>query len=118
MQSAAKQASNKPIDVPELERITEALDPVVCLAALIQITGDRSLLHRYGPALEGSQHRVREAFVDFGEDERAPSPEAERAAAEVCDRLREAVKSGRPPIMTHLDRQLFHALANLVTGVE
>lgn len=118
MQSATTQVTENTMTSQELESITEALDPVVCLAALIQITGDRSLLHRYGPALEGSQHVVKEAFVDFGEDERAPSPEAERAAAEVRDRLRQAVKAGRPPIMPHLDRQLFHALANLVTGVE
>lgn len=38
----------------QLEAAIEALDPVVALLSLVHITGDQSLLHRYGPHLGGT----------------------------------------------------------------
>ncbi|WP_116364096.1 flavin-containing monooxygenase [Parahaliea mediterranea] len=102
----------------ELDQAIDALDPVVALMSLIQITGDRSLLNRYGDALEGTQHTVKEAFVAF-EDERAPpSEEALRTAQIVRDLLRDAVKAAKQPLMPNLDKRLFHEMANRVTGVQ
>ncbi|GAB3272608.1 flavin-containing monooxygenase [Parahaliea aestuarii] len=102
----------------ELDEAIDALDPVVALMSLIQITGDRSLLQCYGDALEGTQHTVKEAFVAFGEEREPPGEAALRTAQIVRDLLREAVKSGKQPLMPHPDKRLFHEMANRVTGVE
>ncbi len=75
------------------EVVIDALDPVVALLALIQFTGDRTLLAKYGPALEGTQHKVKEAFVAFGETE-APSEISLEVTSEVRGLLKDAVCSG------------------------
>ncbi|WP_428334759.1 hypothetical protein [Novosphingobium sp.] len=56
-------------DVAMLDQAIAELDPVVALLSLVQITGDRTLLHKFGPALEGTQHKLREAFVSFGDQD-------------------------------------------------
>ena len=48
---------------PTPQTAVAALDPIIALLALIQLTGDRTLLDKYGPALEGTQNKTREAFV-------------------------------------------------------
>ena len=101
----------------ELDAAIEALDPVVALLALIQITGDRTLLHRFGPALEGSQHKVKEAFVAFPDDEQ-PSEASLEVQREVRQRLRAALSSGKPPILPHLDKPIFREMAKLALGLE
>ena len=44
---------------PALDTAIAALDPVVALLSLVQITGDRTLLSQYGPALDGTQDKTR-----------------------------------------------------------
>ncbi len=100
-----------------LDEAIGALDPVVALLSLIQITGDRTLLHTFGPALEGTQHKLREAFVNFGEQEK-PSEAAVEVAAEVRNRLKVALLSGRPPVLTSLDKPLFRAMSRLALGID
>lgn len=100
-----------------LEEAIETLDPVVALLSLIQLTGDRTLLGRYGPALEGTQHKVKEAFVAF--DESTPRSEASiEVANSVRRRLLEAVRSGRPAIMPNLDLPMFRAMSRLALGLD
>lgn len=100
-----------------LDAAIDALDPVVALLSLIQITGDRTLLHKYGGALEGTQHKVKEAFVAFPDDDE-PSEASQEIAREVRERLRAAVKSGKPAILPNLDKPLFREMARLALGLE
>ena len=100
-----------------LDAAIDALDPVVALLSLIQITGDRTLLHKYGAALEGTQHKVKEAFVAFPDDDE-PSEVSLEVAREVRNRLRDAVKSGKPAVLPHLDKPLFREMARLALGLE
>lgn len=116
METAANQTSAAP--EVTLDQAIDALDPVVALNALIQITGDRTLLHQYSEALDGTQHKVKEAFTDFGEDEQEPSEQALQAAAEVRERLRKEVKSDRPAVLPNLDKTLFREMAELAAGTE
>lgn len=117
MQSAVKQSSST--SEMKLEQVINALDPVVALLALIQITGDRTLLHQYGEALEGTQHKVKEAFVAFdAEEEGEPSEASKAAAAEVRGRLCRVVQMGKPPVLPHLDKPLFRKMARLAVGVD
>ena len=51
-------AERQTVDETMLDQAIDALDPVVALLTLIQITGDRTLLHRYGDALEGRRFRA------------------------------------------------------------
>ena len=95
----------------------DALDPVIALLALVQSTGDVSLLRKYGPALEGTQHQVKEAFVAF-DTPREPSAASLEVAREVRDLLRAAVRSGRPPVLATLDKPLFREMARLALGLE
>lgn len=46
-----------------MQAAIDALNPIVALLSLIHITGDQTLLHRYGPHLEGAQEQKREAFA-------------------------------------------------------
>jgi len=105
------------LQAPTLEEAIAALDPVVALLSLIQITGDRTLLHRYGPALEGTQHQVKEAFVAFDKP-REPSAASVEVANEVRGLLLKAVKSGKPIVLPHLDKPLFREMARLALGLE
>ena len=95
----------------------DALDPVIALLALVQSTGDVSLLRKYGPALEGTQHQVKEAFVAF-DTPLEPSAASLEVAREVRDLLRAAVRSGRPPVLATLDKPLFREMARLALGLE
>jgi len=103
--------------VPTLESAIAALDPVVALLSLVQITGDRTLLHKYGPALDGTQNRTREAFVAI--EGEVPHDEADAAVAdEIRARLLVEVKSGRQPILPNLDPPLFREMARLALGLQ
>lgn len=50
---------------PDLEAAVAALDPTMTLMAVIQMTGDRTLLDRYWNDLDGAQETIFEAFVDI-----------------------------------------------------
>jgi 4-hydroxyacetophenone monooxygenase len=100
-----------------LEQAISKLDPVVALLALVQITGDRMLLHRYGPELEGTQHQVKEAFVAF--DARTePSAASVKVAKEVRGLLLGAVSSGKPVVLPKLDKPLFRQMSRLALGYD
>lgn len=101
----------------DLEAAIAVLDPLIALMALVQITGDRTLLNRYGPALDGTQDKTRTAFVAIsGRDEHAEADET--LANEIRARLLEVVKAGKHPIMPTLDKTLFREMARLTLGIE
>jgi cation diffusion facilitator CzcD-associated flavoprotein CzcO len=102
---------------PTLEAAVAALDPIVSLLALVQITGDRTLLHKYGPAFEGTQDTTREAFVAI--DGVKPHDEANEAIAnEVRQQLLDAIRRKHPVVLPHLDMPLFRHMARLALGLE
>ncbi|MDD3798675.1 MAG: NAD(P)/FAD-dependent oxidoreductase, partial [Novosphingobium sp.] len=102
---------------PTLETAIAALDPVVALLALVQITGDRTLLHKYGPKLEGTQDLTRSAFVAV--DGVLGHEEADDTVAnEIRGLLMQEVKAGRHPIMPAIDKTLFREMARLALGLE
>jgi len=102
---------------PTLETAVAALDPIIALLVLVQITGDRTLLHRYGPAFEGTQDKTREAFVAI--DGVKPQAEAdEKLAKEVRQRLLLALRNKRAAVLPHLDMPLFRQMARLALGLE
>lgn len=110
--------AKNPIKHPSLDDAIDALDPVVALLALVQISGDRTLFNRYGEKLNGMQHKVTEAFVNFGEEKFVPSDEQLAIATEVRNRLRDVVKAGKPAILPNLDMPLFRQMAELAVGAQ
>ncbi|WP_375195670.1 NAD(P)/FAD-dependent oxidoreductase [Sphingobium sp.] len=100
---------------PELDAAIEALDPIMALMALIQINGDRTLLHRYWDVLEGKQESVVEAFRDI-DAHQVREPIDPVVAKEIRNALRDAVKSGRPPVMPHIDMPMFRKMSRLLLG--
>lgn len=108
-------ARGKPEAASQLDRAIEALDPIMALMALIQMTGNRTLLHRYWADLDGRQETVVEAFRDIdAHEERAPIDP--RVAQEIRDALRAAVASGKPPVMPHIDMPMFRKMSRLLLG--
>ncbi len=94
-----------------------ALDPIVALLSLVQLTGDRTLLHKYGPRLEGTQDTTREAFVAV--DGKLAHDDADQSVAhEIRELLLTVLRRDRPPVLTRLDMPLFREMARLATGVE
>lgn len=71
----------------------DALDPTMALMALIQMTGNRTLLNRYWDAIDGRQEDLVETFVDIHAHEERPAIDP-AVVAEIRDRLRVAVKAG------------------------
>lgn len=102
-------------DQTEIDAAIDALDPVMGLLALIQITGDRTLLHRYWDALDGKQETVVEAFRDIDAHD-AREPVDPKVASEIRDALRIAVKSGKPAVMPRLDMPMFRRMSRLLLG--
>ncbi|HEY4547098.1 MAG TPA: NAD(P)/FAD-dependent oxidoreductase [Pedomonas sp.] len=99
----------------KLDRAIDGLDPIMALMVLIQLTGDRTLLHRYWSALDGRQESVVEAFRDIdARQEHAPVDPV--VAAEIRGALRTAITAGRPPIMPHLDMPMFRKMSRLLLG--
>ena len=100
-----------------LEAAVAELDPIVALLSLIHITGDQTLLHRYGPLLEGTQEQKREAFVDFGETEHKEADPA--VVAEIRDRLLKEMRGGKPEALLHDPAPgLFREMLKLALGQE
>ena len=94
-----------------------ALEPVVALVTLVQLTGDRMLLDRYGPLLDGTQKMLLEAFVAFGKEAAKVVADPEAVAA-IRSGLIAAIDSNREPIVPHLDKPLFRKMARLVLGLD
>jgi len=99
----------------ELDAAIDTLDPVLALMALIQITGHRTLLHRYWAALDGKQEAVVEAFRDIDAHD-AHEPVDPAIAAEIRNALRAAVRSGKPPVMPQVDMPMFRKMSRLLLG--
>ncbi|WP_420381795.1 NAD(P)/FAD-dependent oxidoreductase [Novosphingobium sp.] len=104
-------------DVAMLDQAIAELDPVVALLSLVQITGDRTLLHKFGPALEGTQHKLREAFVSFG-DQDGPGAASADIAADVRNRLKLALLAAKSPVLPNLDMPLFRVMSHLALGMD
>jgi 4-hydroxyacetophenone monooxygenase len=102
---------------PNLDTAMAALDPVVALLTLVQITGDRTLLHTYGPSLEGTQDKTRSAFVAI-EGQLAHDEADEAIANEIRGLLKKEIKRGRHPVMPVLDPALFREMARLALGLD
>lgn len=101
---------------PNLDSAIAVLDPVVALLALVQITGDRTLLHKYGPRLEGTQDQTRSAFVALDRTEADKADDS--VANEIRALLKHEVAAGRHPIMPHIDKTLFREMARLALGID
>lgn len=93
----------------------DALDPTMALMALIQMTGNRTLLNHYWDAIDGRQEDLVETFVDIHAHEERPAIDP-AVVAEIRDRLRVAVKAGKPPVMPQLDRPMFKRMSRLLLG--
>ena len=98
-----------------IDAAIDALDPTMALMALIQMTGNRTLLNHYWDAIDGRQEELFETFVDIIAHEERPTIDP-AVAAEIRDRLRVAVKSGKPPVMPQLDRPMFKRMSRLLLG--
>ena len=98
-----------------IDAAIDALDPTMALMALIQMTGNRTLLDRYWDAIDGRQEELIETFVDINAHEERPTIDP-AVAAEIRDRLRVAVKSGKSPVMPQLDRPMFKRMSRLLLG--
>src|SRR5690606_26061427 len=81
------------------------------------LTGDRSLLRRYGPRLDGTQTQMREAFAAV-EGEIAHAQADEEVANDIRQRLLQRVRSGAKPAMPHIDPALFREMARLALGFD
>lgn len=105
----------KDTDQSGIDAAIDALDPIMALMTLIQITGDRTLLHRYWNDLDGKQEEVVEAFRDINAHETRERVDPAVSGA-IRDALRTAVKSGKPPVMPHLDMPMFRRMSRLLLG--
>jgi cation diffusion facilitator CzcD-associated flavoprotein CzcO len=99
-----------------LEAAIADLEPVVALLSLIHITGDHSLLHRYGPLLDGTQDQQRSAFVDVGSHDHKQADPA--VTAEIRAMLLEEMKHAPQPLLTEPEPALFREMLKLALGQE
>jgi cation diffusion facilitator CzcD-associated flavoprotein CzcO len=102
-------------EMAQLDEAVAALDPVMALLSLVQITGDRTLLHRYWSDLDGKQESVVEAFrdIDAHADHDAVHPQI---AQDIRSHLLKAVRSGRAPVMPQIDLPTFRMMSRLLLG--
>ncbi len=98
-----------------IDAAIDALDPTMALMALIQITGDRTLLHHYWDAIDGRQEELVETFVDIHAHEERPKIDP-AVASEIRERLRVAVKAQKPAVMTQIDKPMFRKMSRLLLG--
>lgn len=102
-------------DKATLAEVVNTLDPIMALLSLVQLTGDRTLLHRYWDALDGKQESVVEAFRDI--DAHANREPVDPAiAAEIRSKLIDAISSGRAPVMPQIDLPTFRKMSRLLLG--
>ena len=99
----------------QIDAAIDALDPTMALMALIQITGDRTLLHHYWDAIDGRQEELVETFVDIHAHEERPKIDP-AVASEIRERLRAAVKTEKPAVMPQIDRPMFKKMTRLLLG--
>ncbi|CAD7337216.1 MULTISPECIES: NAD(P)/FAD-dependent oxidoreductase [unclassified Sphingobium] len=100
-----------------LEASVANLDPVISLLALVQISGDRSLLEEHGPALRlrpGDKNQT--MFTGERRAEAGGDDSYEKAAAQVRSLLVAEMKAGAKPLLPSLDIPLFSKMAELAAG--
>lgn len=100
-----------------LEASVAQLDPVVALLALVQITGDRSLLDQHGPALRlrpGDRNQT--MFTGERRGDEGGADGYEDAAAQVRAMLVTEMKAGTKPLLPSLDTPLFRKMAEFAAG--
>ncbi|MEC3948150.1 flavin-containing monooxygenase [Sphingobium sp. HWE2-09] len=98
-----------------LDAAIDGLDPVLALMALVQITGDRTLINRYWNDIDGRQEGVVEAFQDINAHE-AREPINPAIASEIRESLRAAVSAGKAPVMPQIDMPMFRKMSRLLLG--
>jgi cation diffusion facilitator CzcD-associated flavoprotein CzcO len=102
---------------PTLEQAIAGLEPVIALLSLVHLTGDRSLLHKYGPKLDGTQQQLREAFVavdgEIGHREADPA-----VVAEISEQLLLRMRRDPKPVLTRVDPALFREMARLALAFD
>jgi cation diffusion facilitator CzcD-associated flavoprotein CzcO len=99
----------------KIDAAIDALNPTMALMALIQITGDRTLLNHYWNAIDGRQEELIETFVDIHAHEERPTIDP-AVATEIRDRLRAAVKAEKPAVMPQIDMPMFRRMSRLLLG--
>jgi len=97
-----------------LESAIADLDPIVALLSLVHLTGERDLLHRYGPLLEGTQEQKRAAFVSLSEIEHKIADPA--VVAEVRAMLLKEMTIDPEPLLREPDPALFREMLRLALG--
>lgn len=102
-------------DEAMLAEVVGALDPIMALLSLVQLTGDRTLLHRYWNELDGKQESVVEAFRDMDAHE-GHEPVNPAIALEIRNKLITAIVSGRAPVMPQIDLPTFRKMSRLLLG--
>ncbi len=100
---------------PTLRQAIAELDPIVALMSLVHMTGDRSLLHRYGPVFEGKQRKIRAEFVPVPGEEASDAPD-EAAVAEIRAALLAAIEAEPEPLLRTPDSALFAEMVQLCLG--
>lgn len=81
----------------QLRAAVAALDPVVALLCLVHLTGDRSLLTRFGPAFDGAQRGPQSTFAGPVATMKAVDPVV---VAEIRDLLVRAMSANPEPVLT------------------
>lgn len=99
----------------DLKALVDALDPVMSLMSLIQMTGNRTLLEHYWDALDGKQESVVEAFRDINEHE-SREPVDPAIAAEIRAKLLTVLQTGKSPVMSQIDLPMFRKMSRLLLG--
>ena len=100
---------------PTLEEAITELDPLVALMSLVHLTGDRSLLDLYGPALEGTQKVVRAEFVPSAKGREVRVAD-EGVVSEIQARLLEMLQTNATPLLRTPDSALFQKMTRLCLG--
>jgi cation diffusion facilitator CzcD-associated flavoprotein CzcO len=97
----------------QLRAAVAALDPVVALLCLVHLTGDRSLLTRFGPAFDGAQRGPQSTFAGPVATMKAVDPVV---VAEIRDLLVRAMSANPEPVLTRPGRALFRQMAEFCVG--
>ena len=106
-------------DMPSMSMLEEgidALDPVIALLALVQISGDRSLLDKYGPVLRFRPGNKSSTMFTGERGGDQVEGDAKAAALAVRAMLLEEMKANPTPLLPTLDLPLFRRMAELAAG--
>lgn len=91
-----------------------AIDPIVALLSLVHLTGDRQLLTRFGPALEGTAFGEQSTFIATAGA--VPRTADAEVVADIRERLVQRILADPRPVLECPDPALFAELAKLCIG--